>query len=900
MNEPNRPNPDELLARIQSEEQALTRGKLKIFLGYAAGVGKTYAMLEAAHQRKDEGIDVIIGYIETHRRKETEALLADLEIIPRRQAAYHGANLTELDVDAVLARRPQLALVDELAHTNIPGSRHPKRCMDIEEILAVGIDVYTTVNIQHLESLNDVVQQITGVVMRETIPDRLLDEASEIELVDLPPEELLNRLKEGKVYIPEQASRALEKFFRKGNLTALREMTFRRAADRVDDQMFQYMQAEAIPGPWPAGDRILVTLSSHPIGERLVRTGRRLADDLNAEWYVVYVETPGHLKMPPANRERIIKNLHLAETLGAKVKSIPAASVAEAVLEFAHKHNITKIVTGKPHRPQWFDLLRGSVGDQILRHSGPIDVYVVSEKAHPVELPFNVQSFNRRPWKRYLYSLGLVVLMTLLGFPIQNSIEPTNLVMLYLAGVVIAAVFLGRGPSILASLLSVLAFDFFFINPELTFVVSDTEYILTFIGLLIVGLVISNLAALLRDQVDMLRRRDTQTQAVNVLSRDLTGAMDLDQVLDVVVRNVSETFSQDVVILVPEGSKLVQRAATPRFDLDENEMAVAIWAYEHGQAAGRGTETLTASSIRYLPLKTVRGTVGVLGVKADKEQRLLSPDQRILLENFANLAALAVERSLLAIQASQMENIRNAERLQAALLNSISHELRTPLASIIGVLTSLNEFDTAKHHQGSIAPAARRELIESATRKARQLNQMVGNLLDMTRIQAGAVQLNLEPSDIQDLIGAVLSQMEDRLRNHPVQVELSSNLPLVMLDSVLIGQVLINLLDNAAKYSPSECPISVTGELNGDELVIRVADCGPGIPEADIGRVFDKFYQATRSQNTGGVGLGLSISKGIIEVHGGRIWVENNPDKGVTVSFALPLKVYADEGEGRS
>src|SRR5512133_235727 len=523
-----RPDPDILLARVQSEESERLKGKLKIFLGYAAGVGKTFSMLEAAQQRKDQNIDVVIGLVETHGRKDTEAKLADLENIPRKITLYHGSTLTEMDIDAILARKPRLVVVDELAHTNVPGSRHPKRFNDVEELLCAGIDVYTSVNIQHFESMNDAVRQITGVTVHETVPDRIIDEASEIEVIDLPPEELIQRLKEGKVYIPDQAARAIEKFFRKGNLTALREMSLRRAAERVDNQMRSYMRDESISGPWPAGDRILVCISSHPLGERLIRAGRRLSDDLDAELIVAFVETPGHTHMPPESHERIVRNLSLAEQLGAHVEYLVGTTVAQAVVDYARKNNITKIIAGKPLRPRWFEILRGgSVVDQIIRESGTIDIYVISEEHNePISLPPTAYIFKRH-WERYIKSLLLVALVTIINALFFHELEPTNLVMFYLASVVISAVYWGRGPSILASLMSVLAFDFFFIHPKFTFIVSDTEYIVTFIGLLGVGLIISSSASLLRDQVDQLRKRESNAHAINALSKELTAAVNL-------------------------------------------------------------------------------------------------------------------------------------------------------------------------------------------------------------------------------------------------------------------------------------------------------------------------------------------------------------------------------------
>ena len=885
-----RPDPDVLLAQIKEDEQQQNRGKLKIFLGYSAGVGKTYAMLEAAHQRKEEGVDVVVGYVETHGRKETEAKLEGLEVIPRRILDYRGANLTEMDIDAVEARHPKLVLVDELAHSNAPGSRHLKRYQDVEELLNAGIDVYTTVNIQHLESLKDVVQQITGVEVHENVPDSLVDKANEIELVDLPTDELMQRLKEGKVYVPDQAARALEKFFRQGNLTALRELSMRRAAERIDSQMLDYMQARSIPGPWPAGDRILVCLSSHPMGERLVRTGRRLADDLNAEWSVIFVETPGHLRMPAENRQRMLANIHLAEELGATVVNIPGENAAEAIIAYAHTHNITKIVAGKPLRPRWFEVLRGTVIDQIIRESGKIDVYVVSEGMEQPRNEILRPWTPHRPLIRYFASLSLIALITAISYPLSNYLDPTNLVMLYLMGVVIAAVFLGRGPAILASVVSVLTFDFFFIVPYFSFRVSDTQYLLTFAGLLLVGIIISNFAALLRDQIEALQQRNRQTQAVNRFSRELTGAVGLERVFDAIIGNISETFPGDVAIFLPAEKVLVKRAATPGFEISETELAVSDWSFKNNQSAGWGTDTLTASSIRYLPMLTARGTVGVLGIKPKEPTNYLTIEQRMLLEGFANLSALAVERASLAETAAQSQLLQNKEKLQSALLSSISHELRTPLASITGVLTSLEESEKSGDEKNRFDSATRLELIESATGQARQLNRLVENLLDMTRLEAGAIHLNRELADVQDLIGSVVNQMKERLCDHPLQIHIAGNIPAVSMDIMLIAQVLTNLLDNACKYSPLDSPIEIWAQVKDDHSVIKVRDYGYGIPPEDLERVFDKFYRVQHHALMVGTGLGLSICRGFIEAHGGRIWAENNSDRGVTMTFTLPIQ----------
>jgi len=889
-----RPNPDHLLEQVRAEERRRARGRLKVFLGYAAGVGKTYAMLEAARQRQAQGVDVAAAYVETHGRAETEALLGDLEVVPRRQVEYRGASLGELDIDATLARHPQLALVDELAHTNAPGSRHPKRYHDVEELLAAGIDVYTTLNIQHLESFNDVVAQITGVVVRETIPDRAMDEADEIELIDLPPDELLQRLREGKVYVPDQAARAVERFFRKGNLTALREMSLRCAARRVDDQMRAYMQMRSIPGPWPAAERLLVCVSPSPLNERLVRAARRLADELKAEWFALYVETPGQTRLPPEDRDRVARNLQLAEELGAKTATRQAECVAESVVDFAREHNVTKIIAGKPLRPRWVELLRGSVLDQIVRQSGSIDVYVISGSA---EQPAQARAFARRAavsWRRYLQGAGLVVAATLVGWPIHSRVEPTNLVMLYLTAVVVAALYLGRGPAVLASVLGVLALDFFFVPPHHTLAVQDTQYLLTFLGLLGVGVVVSTLAARAHDQTAAGRRREAQTTALYSLSRDLAAAVGLDAVLQVVISHIRETFHSAAAVLLPEGERLGVRVASFGLTVDDDEHAVAIWAFQHGRPAGEGTDTLPAAALGYLPLKTARGVVGVLGVRPAAPDQWVAPERRQLLEAFASQAALAVERAQLAEQASQIELLSATERLQAALLNSISHDLRTPLASITGVLSSLRKPRPTDAQSARLDDAARDELVESAWEEADRLNRLVANLLDMTRLEAGALKVTKEPCELQDVVGTVLLQLADRLGDRAVTTEIPPDLPLVPVDFVLIAQALANVLDNAIKYSPADLPIEITARVVSDQLEVTVADQGMGINPDDLGRVFDKFYRVQRPESPTGTGLGLSISKGIVEAHGGAIQAQNRPGGGTIIKLTLPL------AEGRS
>lgn len=877
-----RPNPDELLKHVESEETK--RGKLKIFLGYVAGVGKTYAMLEAAHQRRLQGMDVVIGYIETHKRAETEELVEELEVLPRKQVDYRGIALTELDVDAVISRRPQLVLVDEFAHTNAPGSRHPKRFQDVEDILNAGIDVYTTLNIQHLESLNDIVAQVTGIVVRETIPDRVIDEASEIEVIDLPPDELLVRLEEGKVYIPEQASRALQKFFRKGNLTALREMALRRAAERVDDQMRSYMKTRSISGPWAAGERLLVCISPSPLAEKLIRTTRRLADELNAEWVAVYVEIASKPENNPANRERIGRTLQLAEELGGKSSTLAGRSIHEAVLEYALKNNITKIIIGKPLKPRWQEIITGSVVDQLVYASSNVDVYVISARTEMFKPVIPTDWQPHRPLGRYLLALGLVLISTLLGLTVRGSLEPTNIVMLYLASAVISAIFLGRGPSLLAAVAGVLAFDFFLVPPYHTFAVNQTQYLVTLAMLFTVSLVISTLTAQGREQAKAALRRESQTSALYNLSKDLTSATDLKKVTEVVISNIGKAFGREVVIFLAESGRLHPFASSPNYQPDENELAVAAWAFVHDQPAGRGTDTLPAASIRCLPLKTSNGLVGVLGIHPKEAGSFLTPEQRQTLAAFTNQAALAIERASLAEQARQAELLKATEKLQTALLNSISHDLRTPLVSITGALTSLDD------QSDMLDDENRRNLIVTAREEADRLNRLVGNLLSMTRIESGSIKLHSEPGDIEDVIGTALEQLGKRLGQHELKVSIPSDFPLVPMDFTLMVQVVVNVLDNAIKYSPECSLIEVSAGLADQKARLQVADCGMGIPSEDLARVFDKFYRVQRLEKISGTGLGLSISKGIVEAHHGNIYASVHEGGGTIITIELPLK----------
>jgi len=879
-----RPSPEAMLRAAQAEELGSRRGKLKIFLGYAAGVGKTYTMLEAARQLKADGREVVAAYVESHGRPETDALLEGLEVLPKARYLYLGVALTELDLDATLARKPALVLVDELAHTNAPGCRHEKRWQDIEELLAAGIDVYTTVNVQHFESVNDIVAQITSIPVRETVPDSLLDQAAEIMLVDIPPEALLQRLRQGKVYIPEQASQAVKQFFRPGNLIALRELALRRTAARVDDEMRTYMETRSIAGPWPVTERLLVCASGSPFSEKLIRTTRRLADELKAQWFTVYIETPRLAKEQQENRERVWHDLRLAESLGAEVATITASSVPQAIIEYAIRHNVTRIVVGKPTKPRWRELLRPPIVDQIIRLSGSIHVHVVSfnqesiRQQNPV-----VQSPKRGPWAEYLVGLALVAATTLLSFLVRPYVSPINLVMVYLLAVVLAAVRFGLKPAILTSTLGVLAFDFFFITPRWSFTVADTEYIFTFLGLFTVGVVISTLVAKAKVRAEALRERELQTESLYYLSRDLAAAIDMDSILAAVIKNIGESLPGRLGVLLPQEEQMYLAAVSEGLTIDDKELAVADWAFRNRRAAGNGTETLSSAQLLYLPLLTTAQTFGVLGVSLQGTADYFSPHHRRLLDAFVAQISLAMERVDLARQAEQAQVLEARETLERALLNSISHDLRTPLVTIIGALSSLRE--ETLH----LPDRKKRELLNGAWDEAERLNRFVGNLLDMTRLEAGELRINREPCDVQDLIGSALTILDQKLAGRDVSVQLAQGLPLVGMDMVLMTQVLVNLLENGLKYSPADSPLEVNARIDADQLVVEVLDRGPGVPENDLLRVFEKFYRLPVPEGVIGTGLGLSICKGIIEAHRGTIRAENRAGGGLRVVCRLPL-----------
>lgn len=879
-----RPDPDALLARVKAEESREARGRLRIFFGMAPGVGKTYAMLEAARKIAREGMDVVVGYIEPHVRTETQALVLGLDVLPRRTISYRGKTLLEFDLEAALARKPRVILVDELAHTNAEGSTHAKRWQDVEDLLSAGIDVYTTLNVQHLESLNDVVAQVTTVPVRETVPDQIFEQADEVELVDLAPDDLIERLREGRVYMPAQAERAIENFFRKGNLIALRELALRKTAERVGDQALDYRQEHHVSRVWPTAERMLVCVGPSPLSARLVRSARRMAARLRATWFALYVELDHAPVLRPADRQRLEQNLRLAEELGAQVGTTAGGDFAEAVLGFAREHNVTKIVVGKPLQARWREWLRGAFVYNLIRRSGDIDVYVISgEEVEPQ--PHRPPDRTPGRWLPYLWASLSVAVCAGLSWLLFPYFEATNLAMIFLAGVVAVAMAYGRGPSVLATVLGVAAFDVFFTEPYGTFVVTDTQYLFTFGVMLVTGLIIGELTGRVRGQAEATRRRERRTAALYALSRQLTGLPTREAVAQGARRIIGEALDADVWIFVPGGDgRLASADPSPDAAPPDKDEGVIRWVYQHRRPAGRGTDTLPGTEATYLPLLVTEDIVGVLGVRLHAADTPLGPQQMQLLEAFVGQLAGAIERCGLALEAEHARLQMETERLRNSLLSAVSHDLRTPLATITGAASVLVE------EGGQLTAAAREDLAESILDEADRLHRLVANLLDLTRLEAGAIQVHRELQPIDEAIGVVLNRMERQLREHPVHTHLADDLPPVPIDGLLIQEVLINLLDNAAKFAPPQSPIDLEARTAGDELVVEVADRGPGLPPGEERRVFDRFYRV-EGHARGGSGIGLAICRGIVELHGGRIAAENRAGGGAVFRFTLPLEV---------
>jgi two-component system, OmpR family, sensor histidine kinase KdpD len=879
MTEP-RPNPDVLLATIQREESRGRRGKLKVFLGMCPGVGKTFAMLEAAQRELKSGRDVVIGYVETHGRKETDALTQGLPEIPRRQLEHRGLKLAEFDLDATLARHPQLALVDELAHTNAPGSRHPKRWQDVLELLDAGIDVFTALNVQHVESRADTVRQITTATIHETVPDSVLDQA-EIELVDLPPDELLQRLHAGKVYVPERAQAASANFFRAGNLTALRELALRLVADHVGEETQEFHRAQSAAGPWKSSVRLMVALSPSPLSASLVRWTRRLADGLQAPWLAVYVETSRPLS--ETEQSRLTNNLAAARQLGAEVITTTDEDVVQGLLHAAREHNVTQIVFGKPGSAGWLETWRGrSVLQRLVETSGDIDVLVVrADKPESESAPRRPLVHFESQGKQYLAALGIVAAVTFLGLGVQRWIGYQAVALIYLSAVVLLAMFVGRGPNLVAATLTALCWNFLFVPPLYTFRIAGFHDTMMFAMYFLVALASGQLTARLRLQQQSERQREQRTSALYQLTRELANATDFPQVLSVAIREVGAAFDADVALLLPDTEANNQLTPYPAglWVLDEKEEAVAAWAFQHDQPAGRFTDTLPQAAGLHLPLSAGGKPSGMIALRFHSGKSL-SVQQRNLLDSFVRQIALVTDRQRLRDGEINAQLLAQSEQLGRTLLNSVSHELRTPIAAIASAASGLRE-------SGALTPAQKNLTAEIESASAR-LNRLVQSLLSAARIQSGQIKPKLDWCDVADLVQVALRGVESLLADHPVETRIAPGLPLVKLDYVLMEQALANLLVNAATHTPAGTPVEIGARVEGKELVLEVADRGPGLPPNELERVFDLFHRAPDAK-PGGTGLGLAIVKGFVEAQGGRVLAANRAGSGAVFAIRLPL-----------
>ena len=889
-----RPDPDQLLAHIQAEEARAKRGRLRIFFGASAGVGKTYAMLEAARNIRANGTDVVVGYVEPHGRVDTERLLEGLEQLPYLPVSYRGIIRREFDLDAALKRHPAVLLVDELAHSNVaggePAPRHPKRWQDIQELLDAGITVWTTVNVQHLESLNDLVFQITGARQRETVPDKVFDEAQDIELIDLPPDDLLARLRAGKVYVADEAATAAERFFRTPNLMALRELALRRVADRVE------AAARALPTDRArtrlAGDRVLVAVGPDEQAEQLVRAGKRMSDALDAAWTVVYVETPELLKLSDEERNRRIDVLRLAESLGAETVTLDGPSAAAVLVEYAQTRNATRIVVGTPKARGWRRWLRASTPEQLIREARTFDVVTIAcaeerpAKRKPSGLIFPDESPRPVRWERFGWAFASTAVCTGIAFAMYPRFDLSNLVMVYLLGVTVAGLRFGRSPALVTAALNVVAFDFFFVPPRFSLAISDAQYLVTFAVMLTIALVIANLMSSVRQQTRVAGARERRTALLYAMSRELVATRGIESLARVAVSHIAEVFQCQAVVLLPnsEGKLAYPRDLPLEKSLLGADLAVAQWVLDHGHQAGLGTDTLPAAPALYVPLSEGEKQLGVLAVLPSNARRILLPEQRHLLETFASQIGLALERAQLAETAEGARLNAERESLRNTLLASISHDLRTPLSVIAGAGSALAQ------HGSSLDEQTRVKLARSVETKAREMSDLVSNVLDLMRFESGHIVLRRDWQTLDDLVGAALGNLESKLSDHPVESRIPADLPPVHVDANLIVQVFSNLFDNISKYTPPGTHVYVSAMVDGPRIRVRVEDEGPGLPVGNPERLFDKFQRGSDEGTVVGVGLGLAICQAIIRAHGGEIEAHRREGGGARFELTLPAE----------
>ena len=889
MNDTARPSPETLLIEAQREG----RGRLKVFLGASPGVGKTYDMLRAAQAAKANGLDVVVGIVETHGRRETEALLAGLDVLPRRSLDYRGRTLSEFDPDALIARKPQLALIDELAHSNVPGSRHMKRWQDVEDVLAAGIDVLATLNVQHLESLNDVVLRITGVRVRETLPDTVLERADEIELIDLPPEELLRRLDEGKVYLGEQAQRAREGFFSRGNLTALRELAMRTAAERIDQQMLAYRKRHAVSEPWPARERLLVCVGGNAIDRGLIRNAARLADTRGIAWIAVHVIDSRANRLPNTAKDRIAETLRLAEALGGEAVTIPGENVATELLGYARSRNVTQIVIGRAREARAWWRHRRSVAIELLRTEAPFDITVVPTLREPREAHESIAAESWR-WRDHFIGLSLVVTATIVGLLVDRWIGLENLALLYLVAVLVSAVRAGPMPAVVTGIAAACSLDFFFTEPLYTLNLHRHEDVLTLVVFMVVAVLMGRLGGQLRSQMQALRKTARRNANLSDFARRVAGALGREEVARIIAEHVQATLDLPCVAVIEHPSEALRpnarRGIGPDYQFRETDRAAAHWCWDHRQPAGYATQTLPTSQWLFVPMATSQRVVGLLGLHLHERKRPPSSGQRRLLDALADQAAVALERVMLSAEIENQRVSSQGEELRAALLSSVSHDLRTPLASILGAATSLQT------QSERLSVDDRKALLDTVIEEAERLNRFVQNLLDMTRLGYGRIEPRCEWCDLREIAGRARNRLRRELTGREVPITSAHDLPLAWCDPLLLEQALVNVIDNAAKYSPAGSPIEIALSAQSQCLLLRVRDHGPGVPAADREKIFDMFHRVQSQDHTApGTGLGLAICRGLLAAQDGQVRALSPADgSGALIEIRLPRKTLPE------
>ncbi len=884
-----RPDPDALLRILKKEDERSGKGKLKIFFGMCAGVGKTYAMLSEAREVVTKGTDLVVGYVETHNRMETAELVLGLEVIPRKRIEYRETVLEEMDIDAVLARKPKVVLVDELAHTNAPGSRHARRYQDVLEILENGIDVYTTLNVQHLESRADTVAQITGSIVRETVPDSIFDAAEEIRVIDISPDELAKRLQEGKVYTSERSQQAVENFFKKGNLSALREMSLRLTAERVDRQVREYRQGQRTAATWKSGQRLIAAISPSPHSVPVIRWARRVSHTMDASWVVVYVEQAD--KLSEEQREQLAKNMKLARELGAEVVTTSGVNIADSLIRVAREQNASQILVGKPDRFVFSRAAR--LIDDLMKRSTDIDIYIVGQETGRTKR--KMSSILPKPQStpvHYLAAFAFVLLAALICYPFQDFIGYRTVSFILLLVVSLLPLQLGPGPTVLGAAVGALSWDFLFIPPRFTFSINNLEDSLLAAMFFLVATVTGVLSARVRKRERIIKQREARTSALFFLTKDLSSAHSQDEVIRTAVSNIKKYFDADVAFILgdAEGEMAAEAHDASSFHPDSKEYSVAAWVYWNETKAGKNTDTLPSAQATYFPMSGPRYPLGVVGVKLNYDTDL-TIDQETLLENFISQITSAIERELLNDINRKSIVVAESERLYKTLFNSISHEFRTPIATIMGVSENLQQ------ENGVAGSASGQAHLNEIRVAAERLNRLVANLLDMTRLESGMIQPRLDWCDVRDIINHALKNLEKELEGHKVTVGIADSVPLLKLDFGLIEQALANLIHNAALHTPAGTDISIDVSVKEDKCIVAVSDNGPGLPEDDLDRVFDKFYRASKGR-TGGTGLGLTIAKGFIEAHHGTLGAANRPKGGAEFTVKLPLSTRISDQPG--